>query len=59
VAGAIMRRDTQQDSEAFDLISRKIKQLEEYRPLKYPVSLALVLQQMGQAVTRTTFRETG
>lgn len=34
VAGAIMRRDTQQDSEAFDLISRKIKRLEEYRPLK-------------------------
>lgn len=34
VAGAIMRRDTQHDSEAFDLISRKIKRLEEYRPLK-------------------------
>lgn len=32
VAGAIMRRDTQNDSEAFDMISRKIKRLELYRP---------------------------
>jgi hypothetical protein len=32
LAGAIMRRDTQNDSEAFDTISRKIKQLEVYRP---------------------------
>jgi len=32
IAGAIMRRDTQNDSEAFDMISRKIKLLEEYRP---------------------------
>jgi hypothetical protein len=34
VAGAIMRRDTQNDSEAFDVISRKIKRLEIYHPLK-------------------------
>lgn len=32
VAGAIMRRDTQNDSDAFDMISRKIKRLEIYRP---------------------------
>jgi len=32
VAGAIMRRDTQNDSEAFDMISRRIKRLELYRP---------------------------
>jgi hypothetical protein len=32
VAGAIMRRDSQNDSEAFDRISRKIKLLELYRP---------------------------
>ncbi len=32
VAGAIMRRDSQNDSEAFDMISRKIKHLELYRP---------------------------
>lgn len=32
VAGAIMRRDTQNDSEAFDIISRKIRRLEVYRP---------------------------
>jgi hypothetical protein len=32
VAGAIMRRDSQNDSEAFDMISRKIKRIELYRP---------------------------
>ncbi|MBK9006870.1 MAG: DUF3800 domain-containing protein [Anaerolineae bacterium] len=32
VAGAVMRRDSQNDSEAFDMISRKIKRLELYRP---------------------------
>ena len=32
VAGAIMRRDTQKDADAFDMISRKIKRLELYRP---------------------------
>lgn len=32
VAGAIIRRDSQNDSEAFDMISRKIKRLELYRP---------------------------
>ena len=32
VAGAIMRRDSQNDSEAFDMISRKIKRLELYKP---------------------------
>ena len=32
VAGAIMRMDSQNDSEAFDMISRKIKRLEIYRP---------------------------
>jgi hypothetical protein len=32
VAGAIMRRDTQNDVDAFDMISRKIKRLELYRP---------------------------
>jgi hypothetical protein len=32
VAGAIMRRDTQNDADAFDMISRKIKSLELYRP---------------------------
>lgn len=32
VAGAIMRRDTQNDADAFDMISRKIKRLELYRP---------------------------
>jgi len=30
VAGAIMRRDSQNDSEAFDIISKKIKRLEFY-----------------------------
>lgn len=34
VAGAIMRRDSQNDSEAFDMISRKIKRLELYFPKK-------------------------
>ena len=32
VAGAIMRRDSQNDSEAFDMIAKKIKRLELYRP---------------------------
>jgi hypothetical protein len=32
LAGAVMRRDTQNDSEAFDLVSRKFKKLEEYHP---------------------------
>ena len=32
VAGAIMRRDSRNDSEAFNLISRKVKRLELYRP---------------------------
>lgn len=32
VAGAIMRRDSQNDSEAFDMISMKVKRLELYRP---------------------------
>jgi hypothetical protein len=32
VAGSIMRRDTQHDSDAFDMITRKIKRLEVYRP---------------------------
>lgn len=32
VAGSIMRRDTQNDSNAFDMISGKIKRLEVYRP---------------------------
>ena len=32
VAGAILRRDTQNDSEAFDMISKKIKGLEIYKP---------------------------
>lgn len=32
VAGAVMRRDSQNDSEAFDMISKKIKRLELYRP---------------------------
>lgn len=32
VAGAIMRRDSQKDSEAFDTISRKIKRIELYTP---------------------------
>jgi Protein of unknown function (DUF3800) len=32
VAGAIMRRDSQNDSETFDMISRKIRGLELYRP---------------------------
>jgi uncharacterized protein (UPF0218 family) len=32
VAGAIMRRDIQNDTDAFDMISRKIKRLELYRP---------------------------
>jgi hypothetical protein len=32
VAGAIMRRDTQNDADAFDMIARKIKRLELYRP---------------------------
>lgn len=34
VAGAIMRRDTQNDSEAFDMIERKIRRLAIYNPLK-------------------------
>jgi hypothetical protein len=34
VAGAIMRRDSQHDTDAFDIISRKIKKLEFYYPLK-------------------------
>ncbi len=34
VAGAVMRRDTQNDSDMFDMIARKFKKLEEYRPLK-------------------------
>lgn len=34
VAGAIMRRDTQNDSEAFDMIEKKIRRLETYNPLK-------------------------
>ena len=32
VAGAIMRRDSQNDSESFDMISRKIKRIELYKP---------------------------
>jgi hypothetical protein len=32
VAGAIMRRDSQKDSEAFDMISKKIKRIELYEP---------------------------
>ena len=32
VAGAIMRRDSQDDSDAFDMIAGKIKRLELYRP---------------------------
>lgn len=32
VAGAIMRRATRHDTEAFDMVSRKIKRLELYRP---------------------------
>jgi hypothetical protein len=32
VAGAIMRRDSQKDSEAFDMLSRKIKRIELYKP---------------------------
>jgi len=32
VAGSIMRRDSQKDSDAFDMIARKIKRLEVYRP---------------------------
>lgn len=32
VAGAIMRRDTRNDADAFDMISRKIRRLELYRP---------------------------
>lgn len=32
VAGAIMRRATRHDAEAFDMISRKIRRLELYRP---------------------------
>lgn len=32
VAGAIMRRDSQKDSDAFDMISRKIKRIELYKP---------------------------
>lgn len=31
VAGAIMRRDSQNDTDAFDMISRKIKRLELYQ----------------------------
>jgi hypothetical protein len=34
VAGAIMRRDTQNDSEAFEMIEKKIRRLETYNPLK-------------------------
>lgn len=32
MVGAIMRRDTQNDTDAFDMISRKIKRLELYQP---------------------------
>lgn len=32
MAGAVMRRDAQNDSEAYDLVARKFKKLEEYRP---------------------------
>ena len=32
VAGAIMRRDSQKDSEAFDMISKKTKRIELYKP---------------------------
>lgn len=32
VAGSIMRRDTQHDSDAFDMIARKVKRLDVYRP---------------------------
>ncbi len=32
VAGAIMRRDTQNDSDAFDMITRRIKRLDVYHP---------------------------
>lgn len=32
VAGAIMRRDSQNDADAFDMISRKVKRLELYQP---------------------------
>lgn len=34
MAGAVMRRDTQNDSEAFDMIAKKFRKLEEYHPLK-------------------------
>lgn len=34
MAGAVMRRDTQDDSEAFDMVAKKFRKLEEYRPLK-------------------------
>lgn len=32
VAGAVMRRDSHNDSDAFDMISKRIKRLELYRP---------------------------
>ena len=32
VAGSIMRRDTQRDADAFDMIAKKVKRLEVYRP---------------------------
>jgi hypothetical protein len=34
IAGAVMRRDAQNDSEAFDMIAKKFRKLEGYRPLK-------------------------
>lgn len=34
IAGAIMRRDMQNDSEAFDMIEKKIRRLAIYNPLK-------------------------
>jgi len=32
VAGSVLRRDSQNDSEAFDMIARKIKRIEMYHP---------------------------
>lgn len=34
MAGAVLRRDAQNDSEAFDVVAKKFRKLEEYRPLK-------------------------
>ena len=34
MAGAVLRRDAQNDSEAFDMVAKKFRKLEEYRPLK-------------------------